>query len=87
MSYLEQNLFECTFECLKDRDKVIEACPWSIKGQIIVLQQWAQSSSLEELSFRLSPFWVQIHRISLNRMNEVNIIRFGELYWVFHQVR
>lgn len=77
LSHLDRNLFATSFANTKDRDKVLSACPWSIKGYLVILQTWTTGFSLEELEFRYSPFWVQVHNLPLNRMNKDNATCFG----------
>lgn len=76
-THLDRNKFVVSFTSEESKAKVLVACPWAIKGHILLLQQWNPSYSLEELTFCYTPFWIQIHNIPLNRMNVDNTRRFG----------
>lgn len=83
---IDRNKFSCTFEILENINRVLTACPWSIKGHIILRQKLSPELSMNELSFRFSPFWIQIHNIPLNRMNRENAEQFGNFIGTFLQV-
>lgn len=83
ISYMECNKFAVTFGNVRDKIRVNELSPWAIKGNIIILKQRQPNLALEELSFQLSPFWIEIHNIPLNRMHRENAVRFGNFIGKF----
>lgn len=56
VSHLDKNLFSCSFGNITAKNKVLNACPWSIKGHIIILQSWSPGFSLEEIVFHYPRF-------------------------------
>lgn len=83
LSHLARNTFACTFETILEKEQVLAASPWSIKGSIVVLKQWSPTLALDEIDFSLCPFWVQMHHIPLNRINVDNATRFGNFIGTF----
>lgn len=69
-------MFACVFGSTLEKDKVISSSLWSIKGNILVIQQWTPNLAIDEVYFRYSPFWIQVHHIPLNRINMDNASRF-----------
>lgn len=80
---LEPNKISCNFNKEADRDRILNASPWAIKGHILVLQHWSPSVTISELDFSHSPFWVQIHNIPPNRQNLENAKRLGAFIGTF----
>lgn len=83
ISSLDRNKFSIAFSNIEDRDRIVNASPWAVKGHIIVFQQWSPSATLSELVFTKSPFWVQIHNLPLNRVNLENAKVIGNLLGSF----
>lgn len=71
---LDRKKFVVSFPQVQDKNKVIAASPWAVKGCIVILKQWEPDLALADLQFQHSPFWVQIHNIPLNRMNLDNAV-------------
>lgn len=76
---LDRNLLSCTFTTETDRDCILYSGPWAMKGHLIVFVAWEVSSTLEELTFSHIPFWVNIYNLLLNRLNEENGRRLGNV--------
>ncbi|KAJ1392784.1 Ribonuclease H-like superfamily [Sesbania bispinosa] len=57
--------------------KVIREAPWNVMGLHLSIQPWAPEISLEELSFSLSPFWIQIHGLPIDMMTVSNAAKIG----------
>lgn len=55
------NVYLFRFENAKDRQKVLREAPWSIMGNLLVLQALITGSSVSEMEFSHCPFWVQVH--------------------------
>lgn len=61
----------------KERDRILEDAPWSVKKALLVLKTGSPELSVEEIDFTFCPFWVQIH-LPLNRMTTGNINKMGK---------
>lgn len=83
ISLVEPNKFSCTFNTAIDRDRILHASPWAVKGHIVVLKSWSPSVTLSEIVFTQSPFWVQIHNIPPNRQNLANAKKLGDFIGEF----
>lgn len=76
---LGQNMVTYIFKNSKDRQRIENVGPWSIKGHLLNLQQWDPSLSLNEVDFSVCKVWVQIHNSPPNRLNTKNLQRIGKL--------
>lgn len=75
---LDRNLVAYTFSNAKDRDRIEEAGPWSIKGALLNLKKWSSDLTLEEVSFSHCNLWIQIHNLPPNRRNRENLHKLGK---------
>ncbi|KAL7185177.1 hypothetical protein ACSBR2_027162 [Camellia fascicularis] len=46
--------------------------PWSVMGYLLVLQPLALGRSVEEVDFKWSPFWIQVHGIPVAKLTRQN---------------
>ncbi|KAJ1394458.1 Zinc finger, CCHC-type [Sesbania bispinosa] len=68
-------LFHFTDEDLMK--KVIREAPWNVLGNHLSIQPWTPEMSIEEVSFNLSPFWIQIHGLPIEMMTVKNATSIG----------
>ncbi|KAI7979736.1 hypothetical protein LOK49_Contig262G00003 [Camellia lanceoleosa] len=66
------NLFLFTFEDDEDRQWVLEEAPWSVMGNLMVLNPVEIGSPVSQMDFTWSPFWVQIHGLPVEKMTRTN---------------
>ncbi|KAL7205888.1 hypothetical protein ACSBR2_018744 [Camellia fascicularis] len=64
----KENIFLFQFEDLEDRSRVLQEAPWSVIGNLLVLLPLPLGKAIDELDFRWSPFWVQVHGLPLAKM-------------------
>lgn len=76
-----------TFKYIKDKDRIWECQPWTIKGAHFVLKLWDLNLALEEIDFMWSTFWVQVYGLSLKFMNKHNAKKVGSLIGRVNQVQ
>ncbi|KAL7184403.1 hypothetical protein ACSBR2_026540 [Camellia fascicularis] len=69
------NLFLFTFEDAEDRRWVLQEAPWSIMGNLMILQPLQKGTPVTDLEFLWSPFWVQVHGLPPEKLTKAN----GEL--------
>ncbi|KAI8031497.1 hypothetical protein LOK49_LG01G02409 [Camellia lanceoleosa] len=55
-----------------DRQKVLMEAPWSVMGYLMVLQPLATGKSVEEIDFKWSPFWIQVHGLPVAKLTRQN---------------
>ncbi|KAL7172330.1 hypothetical protein ACSBR2_031928 [Camellia fascicularis] len=60
------------FGNLRDRLKVLREAPWSITGNLLVLQPLKMGCSVSEMDFSFCPFWVQVHGLPMDRLTRHN---------------
>ncbi|KAI8016696.1 hypothetical protein LOK49_LG05G01921 [Camellia lanceoleosa] len=72
ISPLADNVYLFRFENAEDRQKVLRETPWSIMGNLLVLQALVTGSSISEIEFSRCPFWVQVHGLPIDRMTRRN---------------
>lgn len=70
---IDINTITRTFKFETYRDKVLKMGPWAIKGATHNLIKWPSNLNLHELDFTQCLFWVQVHNVPPNRMNEGNV--------------
>lgn len=72
---IDKNMVVCVFRKTADRDRIEDAGPWAVKGDLLNLQRWPSYLTLDEVSFSRCNFWLQIHNLPPNRRNQDNIRR------------
>lgn len=83
------NLFVFSFVHSKDAMFVFQNRPWSLNNNLIVIRDWPADLAFEDLSFNLSPFWVQVYGLPPNKMTPSNAQTVGNFLfpWRFHGAR
>ncbi|KAI8021569.1 hypothetical protein LOK49_LG03G01640 [Camellia lanceoleosa] len=66
------NLFLFHFDDVEDRRWVLQEAPWSIMGNLMILQPLQKGIPAADMEFKWSPFWVQIHGLPLEKMTKTN---------------
>ncbi|GMP72413.1 hypothetical protein CsSME_00030462 [Camellia sinensis var. sinensis] len=68
----KENVFLFQFDDLEDRLRVLQEAPWSVMRSLLVLQPLPLGKAIDELDFRWSPFWVQVHGLPLDEMTRAH---------------
>ena len=58
------------FDSKANVDNILANEPWSYDKNLMVLQRYEADLDVEDLSFNLTPFWVQVHGIPVKFMNK-----------------
>ncbi|KAI8002451.1 hypothetical protein LOK49_LG08G01448 [Camellia lanceoleosa] len=66
------NLFLFTFEDAEDRGWVLQEAPWSIIGNLMIIQPLQKGTPVADLEFLWSPFWVQVHGLLPEKLTKAN---------------
>lgn len=66
------NRFLFTFTSLADKDRVLGQGPWNFKGFYMILREWNSQETIDEVDLSLVEFWVQIHGLPLEIVDEDN---------------
>ncbi|XP_028069490.1 uncharacterized protein LOC114272020 [Camellia sinensis] len=64
------NVYFFQFEDVGDRQRILDESPWSVMGNLLVLQPLQLGRATIELEFRWSPFWVQVHGLPIDKMTQ-----------------
>ncbi|XP_030955941.1 uncharacterized protein LOC115978054 [Quercus lobata] len=76
---LKENIFVFKFACEGDKKRILELGPWNIEGFPLILKQWHQNMSVDDLDFSSIPLWVQIHGLPIEYMSKENAEEIGAL--------
>ena len=57
-----------TFNNKEDVDRILEGEPWSFDKHLVVMSQYENESSLEDIHFEKTKLWVQVHGILIKYM-------------------
>lgn len=52
--------------------EVLGRAPWFFLNHLMCLQNWIPENSPREICFDLNPFWIQVHNLSMEFMNNIN---------------
>ncbi|KAF7116964.1 hypothetical protein RHSIM_RhsimUnG0009800 [Rhododendron simsii] len=74
------NVFLFRFEEAEDRELVLRARPWSIMNSLLVLRPVEPEVAIPDHDFSVSPFWVQIHGLPVEKMNRANAEIIGKRF-------
>ena len=69
ISEIEDNLYLAEFGDSQNKKKVMEMRPWSYEKLLVLMKEFEGELVSKEISFKWSPFWIQIYNLSLKRMN------------------
>lgn len=76
-SVVNKSMVACTFSNKDDMKCIRSTGPWSVKGATLNLKPWPADIPVSEIDFKECDFWVQIHNLPPNRMNESNVVKLG----------
>ncbi|XP_023897899.1 uncharacterized protein LOC112009795 [Quercus suber] len=57
------------FDNMEEVEKVIQSEPWSFDKHIMILEKYDKNNLVEELQFKRTTFWVQVHGLPIKFMN------------------
>lgn len=66
---VEINLFVFQFFCETDKIRVLNGCPWSFDGKILLLKELKGEEQPSEVNFTHSPFWVRLLDVPFGKQN------------------
>jgi hypothetical protein len=67
---LGENLFLFTFTQAAGKRRVLEDGPWMFGKDLVVMADFDESKSIEELEFIYIPVWVRVSKLPLGMMNK-----------------
>ena len=63
-------VFIFQFDDEYEKDRLLVRQPWSFNKSLLMLKEFDDYSSLENVNLDWRPFWIQIHRLPIALMNE-----------------
>lgn len=63
------NVYAFGFKSEEDLCRNISRGPWSVMGSLLILRRWDMKKAFSNLDFNFSPFWFQVHGLSLGFLN------------------
>jgi hypothetical protein len=72
------NKFLLKFSKQEHIDRILKEVTWNVNGSLIILREWSPHATLEDLSFKHTQFWIQIHGLPLVNRTLKNAIAIGK---------
>ena len=66
---MNENRLVFVFEDEADRERVMMGEPWAYDKYLIILQRIEKEDAIEDVVFRETSLWVQLHGLPVRRMN------------------
>lgn len=66
------NRFIFTFTSVEEKDCIVLQGPWNFKGSYMILKDWDPTQTPDEVDLAAVVFWVQIHGLPLEILDEEN---------------
>jgi hypothetical protein len=73
-----ENIFLFTFLQVGGRKKAVDGGLWSFDKDLIVLENFDPTKSVEEYSFSSIPIWIRVYKMPLGMMSRMNGILIGD---------
>ncbi|KAK7844003.1 uncharacterized protein CFP56_011704 [Quercus suber] len=65
ISEIEDDLFLVEFGDGKDKQKILDMCPWSFEKQLVLMQEFEGEQIPKDIVMKWAPFWIQIFNLPL----------------------
>jgi hypothetical protein len=59
-------------------DRIHKQTTWNVNGYLLSLQLWSPKATVGELTYNMSPFWIQIHGFPLANLTLKNVVVIGK---------
>lgn len=80
---IENELFLVEFGDGKDKQRILDMCPWSFKKQLVLMQDFEGELVPKDIVLKWAPFWIQIYNLPLkSRTRETGVtigLKLGEV--------
>lgn len=74
ISEIKNDLFLVEFGDGKDKQGVLDMCPWSFKKQLVIMQEFEGELVPKDIVLKWAPFWIQIFNLPLkSRTKEMSL--------------
>ncbi|KAL5538255.1 hypothetical protein UlMin_042244 [Ulmus minor] len=68
-----KNMFVFLFEAVEDKRMVLERRPWTVKGNLLLLNEWDPDTPMNLIDFSKCALWVQLHGIPPSLVSKENV--------------
>lgn len=83
---LGENHFLFTFSQASGKQRALEEGPWMISKDLVVMSDFDETKTLEEMEFNLIPIWVRVSNLPFGMMDKETGETLGEKIGVFKEV-
>lgn len=73
-----ENTFKIIFGFKDDKWKIFNRRPWNLDGSLLILKEWKAGEGIGEVNFNTSDFFIQVHSLPPNLMNQANVVKIRE---------
>ena len=81
-----KNIFIFGFELESDMQQVFYKRPWTIKGAHLILKEWNPDLAWDEVDFKWSTFWIQVHGVPRSWKSKENLKLIGKEVGIVKEV-
>ncbi|KAL0922787.1 hypothetical protein M5K25_006805 [Dendrobium thyrsiflorum] len=71
--------FLCIFQNLETRDTILKGGPWTVAGNIIALDRWSPSFSIDQMNGLSALIWVRFLKLPLMYWDPSNLARISKM--------
>uniref|UniRef100_A0A803KRS5 DUF4283 domain-containing protein n=1 Tax=Chenopodium quinoa TaxID=63459 RepID=A0A803KRS5_CHEQI len=80
---VEMNLFVFQFFREKDKEKVLDGCPWFFDGKLLVLKEVNGEEQPSEVTFNHTPLWIRLLDVPFSKRNRKTLTEIGDFLGTF----
>ena len=74
----KDNILLIDFEMEADAEKVVQGQPWVFDRHLVVVQRYNGSIQVQDLAFKSTTFWIQIHNLPFQLLTVEAALCIGE---------
>lgn len=71
------NRFLFSFQSMEEKEKVLHLAPWNFKGYLMISKEWRRGEPINEVEIAHAEYWVQIHELPMESLDEENAFLLG----------
>ena len=74
----KDNILLIDFEMEADAEKVVQGQPWAFDRHLVVVQRYDGSIQVQDLAFKSTTFWIEIHNLPFQLLTVEAALCIGE---------
>lgn len=80
-----ENCFKFLFGSREEKENIYRGRPWSLNGAHLILKEWSDEKSLNQIEFDYSTFHIQIHGLPPIFLHERTAVMLGSKIGIIHK--